>query len=1418
MKLNKQIALFSIIFIFVIGLTNYDNILFSYKRSVHTENLENSSIQSTYSLTKLERRKINLPPNKYQEKMWELSMNPMTGKTEIDNLFELQYDLNKSKNSSVKSFSVPGESEDMKWVSRGPNNVGGRTKGLMFDPNDETDETVFAGGVSGGLFKNTSISDGNTSEWTHIKGIPENIPVSSIVYDPNDLKTFYVGTGESYTGAEALGNGLWKSTDAGETWTNVFGGKSETETVYRSEGNSVKFPNDNSLGPYAYITAGFGGSLSKTPIVRDLILANDGSTVNNGTNENATGTTNDACQALTNGSEIAGNIAFIERGVCAFVDKVKNAQDAGAVAVIVVNRNDDNRTDYTPAPITMGGSDSSITIPSVMINGNYKTKIVNALNAGKVTVSLAFENFASTGRTVSPGIFYINDVVVRDNDGVSEVIIAAGVSTHRDDSNHLFGVDDYGIWKSNDNNSSVWDKVPFGINDGAYQYQPMDLELAPDNKLWASTTTNHRGSGGGTILVANTDITAFSVKHTITYNDGADTARRTELEIASNGDIYALAAENPVTIIKSTNEFATAPTPLTLPNDEDSGIDADDFTRGQSFYDLMIESDPNNPETIYAGGIDLFKSTTGAENATANPWEQFTHWYNGFGQQFAHADQHNMAFGNYDSSKKIYGNDGGIYFSQTNGSSEEISSRNFNYVTAQFYTIGVAPSEMFKDLNKQISGRDLSNWTTKNKVVTGITDVFLAGAQDNGTQFQTDRENRITSSIDVSGGDGAASMFSQNLDKPYFISNYVYNNSVEAYDFISDSNFIINNESGSNGDFINVQALDSNYGIIYSNYTGSNFEIKAYYDWDNFAEDDKNTNAPNRILSSGMVTANVSALTVSPHTTNSSTLMIGLENGVVIKAENANTASPTYSNITGNQFLGSVSDIEFGLTENEIFVTFHNYAVKNIFYSNDGGETWSNKEGDINNGGLPDIPVRAILQNPIVLSEVIVGTDLGVWYTKNFNDESPKWDSAFNGMSNVRVTDLDMRDDYKVFASTYGRGVFSSYFSSDGPLLQLSTPEAKLTIGQGETGSFVVKHRVFSSYDFETTFSVEGLPNNSSLSYSPSNPVTINSDGELTIEITVPDTAEAKNYPLIINAAAAGQTIESTGINLEILSNDYDNDGIKNSEDNCENTYNPGQEDYDGDNIGDVCDPNPIPNDTFTLFYTDEVCRSSNNGLIDLTIKGDFEIPFTVSITSNLSGFNFSPEIIDAKTWQLSGLQAANYELCLTNDSFPSYKQCYNLNIEEPVDLSVLTSINRENRQVLLNLRGSDSYNIILNGELIKTSRNNIDLSLKAGFNTIKVTTNLECQGVFEESIFISEDILFSPNPADDSSKLWVGGNDDNVNITLFDISGRVIWTKDDKIPYNRSVSVPFSNMKSGVYILQVDSKTVNKSIKVIRE
>ena len=174
--------------------------------------------------------------------------------------------------------------------------------------------------------------------------------------------------------------------------------------------------------------------------------------------------------------------------------------------------------------------------------------------------------------------------------------------------------------------------------------------------------------------------------------------------------------------------------------------------------------------------------------------------------------------------------------------------------------------------------------------------------------------------------------------------------------------------------------------------------------------------------------------------------------------------------------------------------------------------------------------------------------------------------------------------------------------------------------------------------------------------------------------------------------------------------------------------------------------------------------------------------------------------------------------MCLTTDIFPNLKQCFNVTIVEPADLSVLSAVNREGRQASLDLTGGTKYNVVLNGNLITTYDNKIDLSLSSGINTIKVTTNLECQGVYEETIFVSEDILLSPNPANSTSKLWIGGFDEKVNITLFDITGRVIWTRNDKVPYSRSLNVPLSNVKSGLYILKVNSETIKKSIKVIKE
>ena len=97
-------------------------------------------------------------------------------------------------------------------------------------------------------------------------------------------------------------------------------------------------------------------------------------------------------------------------------------------------------------------------------------------------------------------------------------------------------------------------------------------------------------------------------------------------------------------------------------------------------------------------------------------------------------------------------------------------------------------------------------------------------------------------------------------------------------------------------------------------------------------------------------------------------------------------------------------------------------------------------------GNLPDLPVYNILQSPLDSEEVIIGTELGVWFTNNFSSNSPNWSQANAGMKDLRVTDMDLRKgDNKVFISTYGLGIFSGVFQNSEPTftIDLNTNQLK---------------------------------------------------------------------------------------------------------------------------------------------------------------------------------------------------------------------------------------------------------------------------------------------------------------------------------------------------------------------------------------
>jgi hypothetical protein len=126
-------------------------------------------------------------------------------------------------------------------------------------------------------------------------------------------------------------------------------------------------------GDYAYGTAAFGPAASDANFTGSVVVALD--------DANVTGpSTTDGCTAITNVAAVAGHVALMDRGACAFAIKAKNAQDAGATAVIIANN-----AAVNPPP-GMAGVDPSIVIPTVMVTQANGV----AIKANSPGVSVAF--------------------------------------------------------------------------------------------------------------------------------------------------------------------------------------------------------------------------------------------------------------------------------------------------------------------------------------------------------------------------------------------------------------------------------------------------------------------------------------------------------------------------------------------------------------------------------------------------------------------------------------------------------------------------------------------------------------------------------------------------------------------------------------------------------------------------------------------------------------------------------------------------------------------------------------------------------------------------------------------------------------------------------------------------------------------
>lgn len=162
-------------------------------------------------------------------KAWEYNRlkDPVTGRIPKGICYdELQFAQTLPSDADISS-------KNLLWVARGPYNVGGRTRGAAVDIANEN--IIMAGGVSGGLWRTT---DGGAS-WGKVTPADQLHNVTTLAQDqrPGHTNNWYFGSGESYgnsagaTGAYFVGNGLYKSTDNGLTWSSLPATASNTFTV-----------------------------------------------------------------------------------------------------------------------------------------------------------------------------------------------------------------------------------------------------------------------------------------------------------------------------------------------------------------------------------------------------------------------------------------------------------------------------------------------------------------------------------------------------------------------------------------------------------------------------------------------------------------------------------------------------------------------------------------------------------------------------------------------------------------------------------------------------------------------------------------------------------------------------------------------------------------------------------------------------------------------------------------------------------------------------------------------------------------------------------------------------------------------------------------------------------------------------------
>jgi len=402
------------------------------------------------------------------------------------------------------------------------------------------------------------------------------------------------------------------------------------------------------------------------------------------------------------------------------------------------------------------------------------------------------------------------------------------------------------------------------------------------------------------------------------------------------------------------------------------------FCGDQCDYDMFVAVDPTDPNTIYLGGLDLYRTTDGG-----NKWTDL-----GGYAGYIHPDQHAFAFSPVSHTTIYVGNDGGVWSaSSANKCSPESCWTNLNSGLGllQFQSVAAHPTDKF---------------------------VFLGGTQDNGALLHNESSSVWT---EVAGGDGGWVAFDPN-DPLTIYHAFPWPEGGLERSTDGGLNWVSITDT-TNGVDTNDKALFY-VPVAMDPTSSSTLYIGTYRLYKTTSKGTVWT-----LPSPGLSFSSSGSCSVSKKEDCISAIAVAPSNGEYVYV-GTNTGKFFVSTDGGNNF----RRIDQGLPGNPItriavdptaptnaYVTFSGFRAGHVFFTADTGLSWS----DISSN-LPDLPTNAVILGSGGKT-IYVGTDRGVYVS---SDNGHSWSFMGGGLPRVAVTDLAFAADGKLVAATHGRGIW----------------------------------------------------------------------------------------------------------------------------------------------------------------------------------------------------------------------------------------------------------------------------------------------------------------------------------------------------------------------------------------------------------